>query len=100
MNESNLGSSIGRWGLSAPGDGITSLGAEGQTRTLGGTSVSVPFVTGTVALLWSEFPSATAAQIELAITQASARRRASVVPPLLMPKREPDSVERELQRGR
>lgn len=83
MNESNLGSSIGRWGLSAPGDGITSLGAEGQTLTLGGTSVSVPFVTGTVALLWSEFPSATAAQIKLAITQGSVRRRASVVPPLL-----------------
>ncbi|WP_207231776.1 S8 family peptidase [Edaphobacter modestus] len=83
MNESNLGSSIGRWGLSAPGDGITSLGAEGQTLTLGGTSVSVPFVTGTVALLWSEFPSATAAQIKLAITQGSTRRRASVVPPLL-----------------
>jgi subtilisin family serine protease len=83
MNDSNLGSSIGRWGLSAPGDGITSLGAEGQTLTLGGTSVAVPFVTGTVALLWSEFPSATAAQIKLAITQASARQRASVVPPLL-----------------
>ena len=83
MNESNLGSSIGRWGLSAPGDGITSLGAEGQTLTLGGTSVSVPFVTGTVALLWSEFPSATAAQIKLAITRGSVRRRASVVPPLL-----------------
>ena len=30
MNESNLGSSIGRRGLSAPGDGVTSLGAEGQ----------------------------------------------------------------------
>lgn len=82
MNDSNLGSSIGRWGLSAPGDGITSLGAEGQTLTLGGTSVSVPFVTGTVALLWSEFPAATAADIKLAITQ-SPGRRASVVPPLL-----------------
>ena len=29
MNESNLGSSIGRRGLRAPGDAITSLGAEG-----------------------------------------------------------------------
>ena len=56
MNESNLGSSIGRRGLSAPGDGITSLGAEGQPLTLGGTSVAVPFVTGAIALLWSEFP--------------------------------------------
>ena len=83
MNESNLGSSIGRRGLRAPGDGITSLGAEGQSLTLGGTSVAVPFVTGAIALLWSEFPSATAAQIKLAITQASTPRRASVVPPLL-----------------
>jgi subtilisin family serine protease len=82
-NESNLGSSIGRRGLSAPGDNITSLGAEGKPLTLGGTSVAVPFVTGAIALLWSEFPAATAAQIKLAITQASIPRRASVVPPLL-----------------
>jgi subtilisin family serine protease len=83
MNESNLGSSIGRRGLSAPGDAITSLSAEGQSLTLGGTSVAVPFVTGTVALLWSEFPAASAVQIKLAITQAYKPRRASVVPPLL-----------------
>lgn len=83
MNVSNLGSSIGRRGLSAPGDSITSLGAEGQPLTLGGTSVAVPFVTGAVALLWSEFPAATAAQVKLAVTQASTPRRASVVPPLL-----------------
>ena len=83
MNQSNLGSSIGRRGLSAPGDAITSLGPESQPLTLGGTSVAVPFVTGAIALLWSEFPAATAAQIKLAITQASTPRRASVVPPLL-----------------
>jgi subtilisin family serine protease len=83
MNESNLGSSIGRRGLTAPGDAITSLSAEGQPITLGGTSVAVPFVTGTIALLWSEFPAATAAQIKLAISHAAASRRASVVPPLL-----------------
>jgi subtilisin family serine protease len=82
-NESNLGSSIGRRGLTAPGDAIISLSAEGQPLTLGGTSVAVPFVTGTIALLWSEFPAATAAQIKLAISQAYAPRRASVVPPLL-----------------
>ena len=83
MNESNLGGSIGRRGLSAPGDGVTSLGAEGQPLTLGGTSVAAPFVTGAIALLWSEFPAASAAQIKLAVTQAGTPRRASVVPPLL-----------------
>ena len=82
-NESNLGSSIGRRGLGAPGDGITSLSADGPPVTLGGTSVAVPFVTGAIALLWSEFPAATAAQIKLAVTQAASPRRASVVPPLL-----------------
>ena len=82
-NDSNLGNSIGRRGLRAPGHGITSLGVGGQPLTLGGTSVAVPFVTGAAALLWSEFPSASAAQISLAIALASAPRRASVVPPLM-----------------
>ncbi len=80
-NESNLGRSIGRRGLSAPGDGITSLGAAGQSLTLGGTSVAAPFVTGATALLWSAFPSATAAQIKRAVTASSTRR--ALVPPLL-----------------
>lgn len=83
LNESNVGSSIGRRGLSAPGADITSLGTAGQPLALGGTSVAVPFVTGAIALLWSEFPAANAAQIKLAITQAYQPRRASVVPPLL-----------------
>jgi subtilisin family serine protease len=83
MNESNLGSSIGRRGLRAPGDGITSLGAEGPSLTLGGTSVAAPFVTGATALLWSVFPAATASHIKLAVTQASPLQRTSVVPPLL-----------------
>jgi subtilisin family serine protease len=82
-NGSNLGNSIGRRGLCAPGDAISSLSTEGQPLTLGGTSVAVPFVTGTIALLWSEFPVATAAQIKLAVTQAYAPRRSSIVPPLL-----------------
>jgi subtilisin family serine protease len=84
ISESNLGSSIGRHGLSAPGMSITSLGTAGQPLTLGGTSVAAPFVTGTIALLWSEFPSASAAQVKLAITYKAAQpRRTSVVPPLL-----------------
>jgi subtilisin family serine protease len=84
VNESNLGSSIGRGGLRAPGEAITSLRPGGPPLTLGGTSVAVPFVTGAIALLWSEFPAATGARIKLAIARASAPPpRACVVPPLL-----------------
>lgn len=82
ISYSNLGSSIGRRGLGAPGDGITSLGADGRPRTFGGTSAAAPFVTGAIALLYSAFPKATAAQIKLAVTQAFASRR-TIVPPLL-----------------
>jgi subtilisin family serine protease len=102
INESNLGGTIGTRGLSAPGDSITSLGTDGQLLILSGTSMAVPFVTGTIALLWSEFPDATAAQIKLALmrqpinfrkgpvmqtggmpTRTYTPRCASVVPPLL-----------------
>jgi subtilisin family serine protease len=83
MNHSNLGTSIGRRGLGAPGDRITSLGAGGKPLTLGGTSAAAPFVTGVIALLWSEFPTATAAEVKFAATQASTPRRTTVVPPLL-----------------
>lgn len=80
---SNLGSSIGRRGLSAPGENITSLVANGKHLAFGGTSAAAPFVTGAIALLWSEFPKATAAQIKFAVTNGNAPRRAAVVPPLL-----------------
>jgi subtilisin family serine protease len=83
ISYSNLGSSIGRRGLGAPGDDVTSLGATGKPLTFGGTSVAAPFVTGAIALLWSEFPSATASEVKFAVTQASGQRRISVVPPLL-----------------
>jgi len=80
---SNLGSSLGRRGLMAPGEHITSLGVNGPPLTFSGTSAATPFVTGTIALLWSEFPAATAAEVRYAVTQASAPRRPTVVPPLL-----------------
>jgi subtilisin family serine protease len=83
INQSNLGHSMGRRGLGAPGDNVTSLGVQGKPLTLGGTSVAVPFVTGAIALLWSEFPTASAAEVRLAVTQAYASRRTTVVPPLL-----------------
>ncbi|SPE25180.1 Peptidase (fragment) [Candidatus Sulfopaludibacter sp. SbA3] len=79
----NLGGSIGRRGLSAPGEDVASLGTNGAPRVLGGTSAAAPFVTGAVALLWSLFPAASASQIKLAVTQSVTHRRNSVVPPLL-----------------
>jgi subtilisin family serine protease len=84
VGQTNLGSSVGRRGLLAPGEGVVSLGAEGEPRTLGGTSVAAPFVTGTVALLWSMFPRASAAEVKHAVTMgAYGRRRTTIVPPLL-----------------
>ncbi len=81
--ESNLGHSLGLRGLMAPGEAIASLGVDGKPVTLGGTSVAAPFVTGAIALLWSEFPAATAAEVKAAVTQAIAGRRTTVTPPLL-----------------
>lgn len=83
MRASNLGSSLGRRGLMAPGEAITSLGANGPPLTIGGTSAATPFVTGAIALLWSEFPAVAAAEVRYAVTHASIPRRLAVVPPLL-----------------
>jgi subtilisin family serine protease len=83
ISMSNLGNSIGRRGLSAPAENITSLGADGKPRSFGGTSASTPFVTGAIALIWSEFPEARAAEVKLAITQCSRQNQKTIVPPLL-----------------
>ncbi len=83
LDDSNLGNSISRRGLSAPGDNITSVGINGQSLTFSGTSAATPFVTGAIALLWSEFPGVTLAEMKFAITEAAAPRRTTVVPPLL-----------------
>lgn|SRR5262249_18975163 len=83
MSSSNLGHSIGRRGLRAPGDRVTSLAAEGGSDTFGGTSAAAPFVTGTIALVWSDLPGASAAQVKQAVTDAHLPRHPGVVPPLL-----------------
>ena len=84
VGQTNLGSSVGRRGLMAPGDGVVSLGAEGEPLTSGGTSVAAPFVTGTIALLWSMFPRASVAEVKHSVMMSAyGRRRTTIVPPLL-----------------
>jgi subtilisin family serine protease len=83
LGQSNLGASIGRNGIGAPGARVTSLGAGGKPVTGGGTSAAAAFVTGTAALLWSQFPQAPPATIKLAIVSGRLLRRTTVVPPLL-----------------
>jgi len=80
---SNLGNSIGRRGLSAPGEGVSSLSTDSKALPSGGTSVAAPFVTGALALVWSNFPTSNASRLRLALAQAHALRRPTVVPPLL-----------------
>ncbi len=83
LSYSNLGASIGAHGLSAPGENITSLGTDGKPFTFSGTSAAAPFVTGATALLWSEFPDATAGEVKLAVARTHAPRRRMIVPPLM-----------------
>ncbi len=83
LSLANIAASTGRTGLRAPGENITSLRSTGGSQTLSGTSVAVPFVAGTIALLMSEFPKASAMQIKQALTRSSVGPRNAVVPPLL-----------------
>ena len=80
---SNLGHSIGKRGLRAPSENIASLTPTGTIETFSGTSAAAPFVSGTIGLLWSKFPTASAAAVKQAISGADRRPRRAVVPPLL-----------------
>ena len=83
MGFTNLGASLGRRGLCAPGEGISSLGLDGEPVMGSGTSVAVPFVTAAIALLWSLFPDSSAGQVQFAVTQGAGAPRRSITPPLL-----------------
>jgi len=81
MRQSNFGRSAGRWGLGAPGEMIVSLVPRGPSARQSGTSFSTAFVTGTMALLWSHYPTADAARLRHAMSFG--HRRTTVVPPLM-----------------
>jgi subtilisin family serine protease len=80
---SNYGPSIANRGFMAPGVGIVSTSSKGEYTQGSGSSVAAPFVTGTIALLWSLFPSANAAQILYSIRNSAKNRRGTIIPPLL-----------------
>jgi subtilisin family serine protease len=82
MERSNLGSSLGKRGLMAPGDKIRSLKANGGYVIKSGTSFAAPYVSGTIGLLWSLFPDACAVSLRSAVLQSHQPRR-SIIPPLL-----------------
>ena len=79
LQSSQLSTTVGRRGVSAPGEGITSLGTNGNALTLSGTSAATGFVTGAIALLWSELPAAKASDLRFALTNPSSQRRAEVL---------------------
>jgi subtilisin family serine protease len=79
---SNRTGTLNRKGLMAPGEKVTSLASNGHPVRLSGTSVSVPFVAGAAALLWSLFPAASACAVRTALTVQRSRRSLHV-PPLL-----------------
>lgn len=79
---SNLGRSVGRRGLGAPGEDVVSSAPSRAQLVAAGTSVAAPFVTATAALLWSKFPRAPAVEVKHALLSAPGART-TVVPPLL-----------------
>lgn len=83
MEGATLGSSIGRRGLGAPGEGITSLAPGGGSVQLGGSSAAAPFVTGAAALISSKLPGVSGTELRFALVTSAGSQRRGVVPPLL-----------------
>ena len=82
LDGANLGRSIGRYGVGAPGEDITSLDPAGGTATMSGSSFAAPFVSGAAALLWSLVPSASAQEIRAALADPLGHPRKTIIPPL------------------
>lgn len=74
---------IGRQGLSAPGEKVSVSAHPGFLGTLTGTSAAAAFVTGAIALIWSEVPQAKAVNVRSAVTSRPPGHRAGLQPPML-----------------
>lgn len=83
LANSDLGRSIGIRGLGAPGEGVGRLIEEDGVTPPRGSSVAVPFVTGTAALLWTLFPEAGAGEIRNALLASATAQRRTIVPALM-----------------
>ena len=90
---SNFGPSIGIGGIMAPGEHIKSASPGGKYIEMSGTSVAAPIITGTIVLLWSIFPNATAADIKYALLSMNSKRHRSIIPPLL----DGEAIQKRLQ---
>lgn len=78
---SNLSPSIAARGFSAPGAGIlTTLPGAGFGH-VSGTSVATAFVSGALALLWSDAPDLSAADLKRLALHAAGRSRRGLIPP-------------------
>lgn len=82
LRRANLGASIGSRGVAAPGEGVASLAPGGGYAIGSGTSAAAAIVTGTLALLRSAVPNASAPGLRYAIVRGARRiGPVSVVPP-------------------
>jgi subtilisin family serine protease len=82
LRGANLGASVGSRGVAAPGEAVTGLATGGGYVTGSGTSAAAAIVTGTLALLLSVIPDATASSLRDAIVRGARRiGPVSVVPP-------------------
>jgi len=80
--ESNVSPTIGKRGLCAPGVNILTTAPGGDFAPISGTSAAAAFVTGGIALLWSESPATPALEMRAVVLGLATREHRSIIPPL------------------